>query len=77
MALAETIVEEIPFKAETRTSGARTADGTTVPEGRRRRHRPRPSAACPQELIDGGATGSATPGATPLGGQRRRPRRSA
>jgi K+-transporting ATPase ATPase B chain len=33
MALAETIVEEIPFKAETRTSGARTADGTTYLKG--------------------------------------------
>ena len=33
MALAETIVEEMPFKAETRTSGAKTADGTTYLKG--------------------------------------------
>jgi K+-transporting ATPase ATPase B chain len=33
MALAETIVEEIPFKAETRSSGARTQDGRTLLKG--------------------------------------------
>jgi potassium-transporting ATPase ATP-binding subunit len=31
--LSETIVEEIPFRAETRTSGVRTADGATIFKG--------------------------------------------
>ena len=37
--LAATIAEEIPFRAETRTSGVRTTSGTTHPEGRHRCHR--------------------------------------
>ena len=38
-ALGATIAEEIPFRAETRTSGVRTTDGDDDPEGRRRRDR--------------------------------------
>ena len=36
------IAEEIPFRAETRTSGVRTTDGGADPQGRRRRDRGRP-----------------------------------
>ena len=57
------IAEDIPFPAETRTSGVRLTDGADRPEGRRRCHRARPGrrppAAHPRRhgpLADAGAT---------------------
>ena len=41
-ALAATIAEDIPFRAETRTSGVRLAERRDGPQGRRRRDRARP-----------------------------------
>ena len=70
---AATIAEEIPFRAETRTSGVRTTDGTTIlkgavdaidAEGRRR---------CPTEVVAGDATGSPTSARTPLVARERGP----
>ncbi len=63
--LAGTIAEEIPFTAQTRTSGVRTDDGDDDPQGRRRRHRPRARGACPREVA-ALADAIADQGATPL-----------
>ena len=50
-ALAQTIAEEIPFRAETRTSGVKTTDRRHDPQGCGRRDRRRRSAACPPEVV--------------------------
>ena len=75
--LGATIAEEIPFRAETRTSGVRTADGrarsSRAPSTRSRADL---DGALPAEIV--AATDRiADPGATPLALRERRPRRSA
>ena len=66
-ALGATIAEEIPFRAETRTSGVRTDDGDHRPQGRRRRDRaPTSTAPMPPEVARRDRPRSPTPGATPL-----------
>ena len=73
-ALAATIVEEIPFKAETRTSGARTAGRHDRPQGRRRRHRAPTSTADARRSCSPPATASPTPAARRSALRTRRPR---
>ncbi len=63
--LSNQIAEEIPFRAETRTSGVRTVDGAIDPQGRRRRHRRARLGGLPAEIV-AGADRLADLGATPL-----------
>ena len=72
-ALGETIAEEIPFRAETRTSGVKTTDGHHDPEGRGRRDRRRRSAAAAGRGVVAEADRIADLGATPLVARERGP----
>ena len=72
-ALAATIAEDIPFRAETRTSGV-TDDGRhDLLKGASRRHRDEARRACPTELA-ADADRIADLGATPLVARERGPR---
>ena len=65
-ALGATIAEEIPFRAETRTSGVRLDRRRHRPQGRRRRDRPRAVDGPVPAEVTAEADRIADPGATPL-----------